>query len=434
MTANDEEKTISSQPPELKKDARGNVQFSFSSQHMERWNELGLIPKHLVDNLHNEAARLNDVSKKLKEAKEKNPDMSTEGLINQVFDLPRVLTPEESEQLLNEGRLQGEFHNFLIQNWEQLEQAVTEPPLAPLFKNVDPVNEFGVVRFIADQMNHLPDLLANARVERVGKNEYVIIARKNLQDELKTLTFNHPMTAQSQESAEIIAESIKEKLLGLRTKMWLACWLYANEIKKIQFSVPIIDLMKACYPERKSQFSAKEKEKFYEELRLLRLAEFTLSGKYLRKNGKSTDYKYNIPLLRVSGAIGEDGTTNGPPHKVLIELCAITPLPPQKEKMRFVAAPMKKKTLELIDHDCGLAFFLQLRKNQLSSGDDEKLKAVPFHDFAIEQLISEASLTGTFSSNPRVARQRLLEKLSRAKEKKIVSNFSRIENFIRVWW
>jgi hypothetical protein len=248
----------------------------------------------------------------------------------------------------------------------------------------------------------------------------------------KRLFFSHPITAQNQQDANEIAEAIKEKLLGIRHKMWQACWLYANRVKKTNFTAPINELMKACYPNREAQFSAKDKEKFYEELRLLRLAEFTISCESTEKK-KSTvaRYKLNIPLLRVGGSMTEPGFPDGPPNEVMLDLCAITPIPTKKDKMRWVGAPIKKRSLELIADDCGLSFFLQLRKNQDSAG-----KEIGKSDFLIEQLIEHSGLRGTFESNPTVGRKRLFEKLNRAQEKDIFKRFEhkKERESVRIFW
>jgi hypothetical protein len=417
--------------PEFIRDELGTPRFHFTTEDMKRWKALGSIPSELADNFFYALEEDLEKERKLKDFKEKFPNASQEEIMKAVLNIPRALTKEESEETLRKGKLSIELHEFLVEHWPTLEKPHDVEELDPLFKNINPIVEFGIVRFIADQMNHLPSLLEEVTLEQIGTNEYLIKAKKDLDDGgVKTLIFSHPITAQSEKSAHEIAKTIKDKLLGIRHKMWQACWLYANEVKKLQFSAPIHDLMKACYPNREAKFSANDKEVFYEELRLLRLAEFTLTGTITPKTGKPIEYKYNIPILRVGGALGEAGTIGGPPDKIFIDLCAITPAP-TKEKMRFVAAPIKKRTLELNAQDCPLAYYLQVRKNQILGGEMDRGDP---SDFKIDQLIVAAGLQNTYRSNPTVGVKRLLEKFARALEKEIISKCKRIDNIIKVWW
>jgi len=421
--------------PVLIRDEQNNAQISFTAEDVNRWIKLGLIPPDLAANFLNSLEQSHLTNKNFKEFKEKFPNASQQEIMKEVFGIPKVLTTEESEKFLSNAKQSVDFHNFLVGNWEKLEKDTV--PETPLFKNIDQSTEFGIVRFIADQMNHLPNLLDNSKIEQIAANEYLIRSTKELREEgVKTLVFSYPITAQNEEEAYETAEKMKEKLLGIRHKMWEACWLYANYVNKIQFTVSINELMKSCYPNREAKFSAKDKEGFYEELRLLRLAEFTLIKTVTNKNNTTTTYKYNIPLLRVGGSLTEGAVSSGPPDKIFIDLCAITPMPSKSEKMIHVAAPIKKSSLELKAQDCTLAFFLQVRKNQIYIG--KKDIDPPHFDFDMSQLIEAAVLQKTFNSNPTMGIKRLQEKLERAKDKGIIKNHKKIPSksrtIIRIWW
>ena len=99
--------------------------------------------------------------------------------------------------------------------------------------------------------------------------------------------------------------------------------------------------------------------------------------------------------------------------------------------MLFIAAPIKKKSLELNAKDSFLSFFIQVRKNQVTAGEKNQ---TDHYDFKIKQLIEEAALIGTFESNPTVGKKRLVEKLERAKEKGIFKSFVLLETSIRIYW
>lgn len=415
--------------------------MEYSSQDIQKLVDKGSIPRDLGEWFLKCLKEKEAQHAQLQEFIKDHPEIPDGEHCRQFFKESH-LTLEESAELYKNMSLSGQLLVLLLKNRNLLNAlSKTEKPLQeilePLFKNIDESSEFGIVRFVADQMNHLPVLLGGAKIEQVSQSEFLIRTEKNLdKSEKKRLQFTFPITAQNIEDAREISERVKDKLLGIRHKMWQACWLYGNKVKKTQFTAPIIELMKSCYPDR-GHFSAEDKKKFYEELSLLKQAEFALIGTVLKKSGKKgqtklVQYKYNIPILRVGGALGKPGILDDVPNEVLIDLCAITPTPPPDEKMQFVAAPIKKTTLELAAKDCSLAFYLQVRKNQLWAG--KKTEKLQSYSFKIDNLIVQAGLQPTFEANPTMARKRLVEKLERAQEKGVLRSFERIDETIRVCW
>lgn len=413
-----------------------NNQLLFTTDQVKQWQNEGITPNDLSKRYLKEIEQCSKQSaiqgQKLTEYYDQFPDATPEEMIKAVFNVPRTLSQKESDQHLSKRKNIVEFHDFLLKNWERLETEIITKQLGRLYNTVDPFAHFGIARFIADQMNHLPTLLDSAKIQKTGENEYRITAVKELKENrIKTLEFSYPFTAQNLNDAHNLAEKIKEKILGKCHKIWQACWLYANEIKQTQFMAPIIDLMKSCYPKRHANFSSKDKESFYEELRLLRLPEFTL----IKEEKRTISCKFHFPFLKVEGSIGEFGSATQIPEKVSINLLAISPKPVQ-EKMLYVGAPICKASLELNAKDCPLSFFLQIRKNQFHGGKEERTSAK--NDFPVGQLIVEAGLQKTHNSNPRVGIQRLSDKLERAKNKLIISNFQVIKNkyrwIVRIFW
>lgn len=321
----------------------------------------------------------------------------------------------------------GETHKILEEKWNVLSGFFQNDSTEQLYRYIDKKREFGIARFVADQIQHLPGLLQNSIIKQTSHQTYSIYAEESLGK--KKLIFSHPLTAKNEEDAKLIAEGIKSKLVGIRNKMWLACWNYANKVSDTGFSASIVDLMKECYPERTSTFSTKERREFYEELQLLRFGEFTLKWSEGKK-GKQISYEYKIPILRVGGAIGEVGKDRDSLNKVYIDLCAITPTP-IKETLLYVGAPIKKTIFNLGAGENFLAQFLQVRKNQLDGGDSKKQKTS--HSFSIEQIITVAGLNKTYESNPRMGRKRLIDRLGKIVKEGIVSSFEIKKNRKKVF-
>ncbi len=335
---------------------------------------------------------------------------------------------EDTNSFFNHLKNEGES---VVQNLDGLKTIQVKPEQAiaflqsqqmptALYKSVNPATEFGIARFIADQVNHLPRLLEKAEVRKPkGSANYIIYAEKTLNKEQK-LSFNYVLVATSAEEALKIAEKVKKKLTGLGLKIWLVCWEIGNEKKKLSFPVELTEIMRRCHPERKSYFSEKEKEEFYEELKRLKTPEFVLEQNIKKPQDKKDKIlKYNIPMLFISAETGREGK---PPQIVQINLFNIQTIAPER-KTSYIGAPIKRTTLSLEARDTSLSAWLQIRISQLKGGDKKNKTNTSSHDFHREDLIRAAGLTQTNKSNPWKANTLLLQKLSRYKKSKIIKKY-----------
>ena len=304
---------------------------------------------------------------------------------------------------------------------------------ATIYNNVDTTTEFGVARFMADQVYHLSSLLNVASIEYYGEVNFGISASKLISND-KQLGFSYRFTATDSEEAKKIAAHIKQQLNGIMRRIWLAAWSVGDEIKKHTFSISLLKLMKACYPERTTNFSGSEIEDFYQTLKSMKPAEFILSRKYKSKQKGKQKYlvaKFIISFLQVHFELGEENKT---PNEVVISLYNVTPLPPKEEKTRYVGVPIKKGTLNLNSKDTALALWLQTRINQKEGGGSKK-KNVNSEHFSRSQLIEESNLQKTDASNPRMANKQLREKLQRCKDEGIISEYPlKITQMVLLRW
>jgi len=302
-----------------------------------------------------------------------------------------------------------------------------------LYDNINPSEEFGVSRFIADRVARLGGLLNKAEVIDNGERAYKISATDEL-NQTSRLSFEYRFTAGDEASANEIANHLVQQLNGIMRKIWLAAWKIGGDKKKTVFGVSILQLLRACNPGRESNFGAGEIEQFYQTLKSMEPAHFILEKNIGPKNKKGRfvedTIKYNISLLKV---IAEKGEKNKTPDSVLIHLFDVSPFP-AKEKTKYVGMPVKRKTLELHAKDVSFAMWLQTRINQLCAGGEKK-KDIKYYDFPRSVLIEAANLQKTDASNSRMANKILLKKLSECKQAGILSKTPvKIKDPVQLCW
>ena len=249
------------------------------------------------------------------------------------------------------------------------------------------------------------------------------------------LSFVHRFTAGSEESAKEIASHLVNQLNGIMRKVWSAAWVIGNEKRKMSFGVSILQLMRACNPDRESNFGTSEIDEFYQTLKSMEPAQFILERTIgtRKKRGRIVDetIKYNISLLKVSA---EKGEINKTPDSIFINLFDVTPLPTKAERTGLVGMPVKRKTLEMNAKDVSLAMWLQTKINQIRGGG-KKEKDIKFHDFQRSALIEAANLQNTDAANPRVANARLLKKLNECKKAGILLKIpTKIGDVVQLRW
>ncbi|NNM43454.1 MAG: hypothetical protein HKM07_03845 [Chlamydiae bacterium] len=278
------------------------------------------------------------------------------------------------------------------------------------YRTIDSKQEFGISRALADKTYYLPQLLTSPELIRQEGTTTYIIKSSTPDSNRGTITLEHRLQASSEEEADLIAEQIVERLRGILHKIWMGTWKLANELKRFTFTFKLKDLMELCYPERDTKFQAHEKVEFYEHLRSLENTKIL----YTRKGEAEKYHSIEFRLLEIHH---KSGKKEDHPQELTITILNAPSL--QNEKLAFVGAAFKHKTLELHVDDMSLASWIQVRKSQLKDNGPPTISVD--EDF----LFKLARLEGTAKKNKSVAKKRLVDKLNRLIEKEVILNFSR---------
>jgi hypothetical protein len=275
------------------------------------------------------------------------------------------------------------------------------------YKTVDPKNEFGISRVVADKVYNLPKILENAMLVRQGETTTYIIQAEAKDSYGNSIRLEHRLQATSPQEAQRIGQIVLKKLKGIQLKIWVACWKMANTKARLTFSCRLTDLMKCSNPSRTAHFNSGEKLEFYENLRSLENTKFVYTKSYKYK-GKDKVESYEIRLLEIHRRSGDRNDET--PQELTMTVLNAPAL--QKQKTTFVGVGVKNKTLELHADDTMLASIVQTRKNQNMGS--------AYIRFKRDSLIETAGLSGTNKRNKAEANKLLLGKLERLWEKNII--------------
>ena len=407
--------------PKMTKDASGNCQYLFSSEHVEIWGKKGAMPKELVDTFFEQLKKGYEQHLKMKEFKEKNPNSSHEDLMN-FLGVPRTLSPEESEKILEEGRRSIKFHEFLCKNWGKLIDSLEEENHhAGLFDNVEDDDKLGIARLVTDSMYHLNKLLKEASLENLYDNLWEAKSEiKNSKGEGISLVFS--FHASSEEEAGKTFEEYKKTMIGKGLKIWMAHWGLANDQGRTEYSCQMIDVMKMlAVDDRQAHFSVKEKQEHWAITKMLGMTK-VLREQTVRKKGTNTFITrwMEQPLLEILGGEKEAETGDRYP-----ELITVRVLAQQADMKGFVPAIYNKETYRLHPADASLAFVIQTRAAQRNRGETEL-------NFDWKFLFEHGNLEGTAQSNQRTAKAITRKKMDKFQEKEIIEGWDEESSGMRI--
>lgn len=280
------------------------------------------------------------------------------------------------------------------------------------YKSVDPKEEFGISRFVADRLYHMPQLLKNIELKRQKGTNVYILQSEQKDSSGSSIRLEHRLLASCPEEATKISEVIVKRLQGVQNKIWMAAWQLANQLARFTYTCELTKLMKLCYPERNANFSSTEKIEFYEHLRGLENTKIIFKRKKSARSKsklKEEYIEYEIRLLEIHGKIvAHDSYPNE------IALTILNSAAFQKEKTAFLGAAIKNKTLELHSDDAALALWVQTRKSQLMNQNFIKLER--------DSLYKLAGLQKTSATNRSHANKLLRVKLRRLFDKGIITS------------
>jgi hypothetical protein len=239
------------------------------------------------------------------------------------------------------------------------------------YKSVKPSEEFGISRFVVDRFYHLPQLLSEPTLTRQPNTTTYIVSSKTNDSSGNGICLEHRFQASSPEEATKLAKLIIKRLQGVQHKIWLATWRLANELKKYTYTCALTELMRLCYPERNAYFQTKEKIEFYEHLKSLENTKIVFTRKRKKSPRSKTEVEDFIEIRALEIAKGTRKPDEKYPESITLTVLNTASL--QNEKMAFVGAGYKHRTLELHADDTLLAQVIQTRKNQMQQSKHLKL-------------------------------------------------------------
>lgn len=273
------------------------------------------------------------------------------------------------------------------------------------YKGINPEESFGVERFLLDRFYYLPNLLDDTKLTHTSGINYLVSSEQKDRSG-NSIKLEHRFQATSEQEAVKLYEKISKRLAGVQQKIWLACWSLGNKLKKFTYTCQLTDLMYLTYPERNGYFSVSDKIEFYEHLKSLEQTRFVFSKPYKKGNRKKElRISYNIPLLSIPFQLGEGDKY---PQQITLSIRSFDP-DPVHEKISYVGAEIKHKTLELHADDMQLATWVQTRKAQRQKEE--------FIEVDLEFLFKLAGLERTAATNKGEAKRLLKKKLERCVEK-----------------
>lgn len=403
--------------PQLIKDSQGNDQMHFTSVHMEKWVDLGLIPKHLSDGFYADLMNAKRRREKILEYKSKNPNATSEKVLVAVHP-HRVLSEEEAQQSRQEAQMQIELTDLMVQNWDLLASVVVKQDKKPLYKGIrHPEKQFGVARIETDCVYHLRDLLDEMEAMHVVDNEYIARGEIKNSNGLSVI-LQFELKAKNQKQADEVVSHYKKMMVSKGLRAFLAYWKAANEAGGLTFERSISEIMGFLAAEDRSSYQCdKDRSDFWAITRTLAATKFMMEWPARKSAGRPRRGKkgpkmewVEQPLLQIHGG-----------EKELGEDCPIrlraTVLTAESAKRRFLPAVMASQTLRLHPADVFFAVVIQSRAAQMRNGE----KIISFDwDFAFRA----SNLTGTARTNRRAAKVKVRKKLVDFRDRDIIEEFT----------
>jgi len=398
--------------------SEGDITTKFNKQIIQELIEKGMIPLKegaiLIEMFDS-----NDHVVELNESLSSNKDLPNRTELQAQFQKSLQLSAEKTLMRISAMR-----HLITI---NQLLAEEANSPYLPFVKSIG-LDEFPLVRLLADQINRLPDIIEGfSEPIRTANGSYIISSRiANSRDDKIELEYRYPAT--SMEQAQKIRQNFTNGILREQLRDALTCWAMAAQLKRWEYTCSLTKLMSIAHPAHKTKFSAKDKARFYGNLESSASAKFTVT----KKDKKGKEVKIHIPLITIRGT-KKDPT---PSHKkkqhaqgesiekdnkkanyypTEIEIGTLPNNLPRYEPLCKTFAGIKTASLALQDDDMLLAAYFDIRKSQLK---DPKTKYIIV---SRDELIKKGHLSGTKHTGS--ANRRLLEKLERLKKAGVIINY-----------
>lgn len=277
------------------------------------------------------------------------------------------------------------------------------------YKNIG--NEyFLVAKTLADRLGYIPKLLDKSELfPSHQEGQYMIRSSMKLSNSSE-IGLSYSFTQPADKKLEDIFKKYCNDMEGA-LKVLLSYWACATEMGYFQYLAPITTIMSfAKHDDRKHSWSSSEKKRFWELSKLLENTYLTFTCKI---DKEWIDIKTPLLDLSITANSSKDQETkNGYPDKVVP--CVLNgPL----QKVAYLVTEISKGTLSLRHEDILLALYPQVRAKQKGNANYTNIDEV----YAMEL----AGLSKTYKSNPRMARKKLKEKLSKSQKAGAISGWEK---------
>lgn len=396
--------------------SQGDTQISYSPEQIKMLVDSGKIPEELGDWFFKNYEEKRKQYYEMQEFFKNNPDIPTEER-HKYFFKEGPLSPEETAKAYEEIALSGQFLMYLLQNrhllvGNEIGPITVDPITQSLFEGVDIEEEFGIANCISNSLYHLTELLQNMELSNIYDGLFEAKSSvKNSKGEAISLTYT--FQANSKEEAKSLLKNYQSTMVAKGLKILMAYWVMANKIGRVEYSCPMIDIMKLITDEqREAFFSVKEKEEHWALTKMLGMSKLSRERK-IKKRGRKAEIVQWIeqPLIEIIG--GEKEMTAEDKYPITI---AVRVLMPRMDTKGFAPIIYKNNTVLLSPSDAFLAFFIQTRAGQRQHG------AKPIHcDW--EFIFEAGNLQATAQSNHRMAKAQARKKMDRLQQGEIIEKW-----------
>lgn len=391
----------------------GEDQIQYSSDLIIRLINEEKIPKDLGDwflkDLNKKTQQHEEMQKLIKEHPEIAPEERWKHFFKQ-----GVLSPDETANLYEDASMSCQFMLHLFKNRHLIsEDTENENVLThPLFNDIDVDQEFGIANCISNSLYHLAELLQNMKTSIVHEALYEATGSvTNSKGESISLAYTFP--ASSEDEAKQLLEKYQSTMVSKGLKCLMAYWIMANKAGRVEYSCPMIEIMKMVADEdRTAPFSVKEKEEHWEITKMLGMSRLSRARK-VKKRGTGAEMVQWIeqPLVEILGGEKEMTAEDKYPNALAVRV-----LMPRIDTKGFSPTIYKNKTALLSPSDVLLALVIQTRATQRGRGSKE------IH-YDWDFIFSAGNLQTTASTNHRGAKAKARKKMDRLQENEIIEKW-----------
>lgn len=390
---------------------RGESQFiEFSPEKIQGLFESDQIPKDLTEWFFNNQKEQLKKKQEMEEFVKNNPDMPKDEMMNHLFK-QGALSQEEILKNYENAAYSGRFLEFLLDNSHLIVGDNTETNRLPLFKGIDSNESFGIARFMSDSIYYLKTLLKKMELTNIHAMGYEAIG-ETLNSKKEKIQLSYNFQASSEEEANKILKEYKETMASKGLKIWMAHWLMANEAGRVEYTCPMIEIMKRIADEdRESFFSVKEKEEHWAITRMLSGSKLGRKREVKKKGAKiPVEQWLEQPLLEILGGEKELETNDKYPNLIAVRVLGLM------DKSGFVASIYRNSTTRLSPSDTLLAYKIQTRATQQGYGT-KSLR------FDWDLLFEAGNLQSTAATKKTVAKAQVRKKLDRLQKSEIIEGW-----------